>query len=135
MNGYGGMEPVAIVVALALIEYLFFVYQTGRARLRCGVPAPKTVGHEEFERHYRVQQNTLEQLIVFLPAIWIAGWYADVYAAAILGLGFVLGRAMYYRAYVNDPAARGPGFALGLAANAVLVITALVGAIAALLPG
>jgi glutathione S-transferase len=97
MNGYRGMELVAVVVALALIEYLFFVYQVGRARLRCGVPAPKTSGHEEFERYYRVQQNTLEQLVVFLPAIWLAGWYADVYAAAILGLGFVLGRAMYYR--------------------------------------
>lgn len=93
------------------------------------------MGHEEFERYYRVQQNTLEQLVVFLPAIWIAGWYADVYAAAILGLGFVLGRAMYYRTYVNNPASRGPGFALGLAANAVLVLTGLMGAVAALLPG
>lgn len=129
------MELIAVVAAIALLQYLYFVYQVGRARLRCGVPAPRTTGHEEFERYYRVQQNTLEQLVVFLPAIWIAGWYADVYAAAILGLGFVLGRAMYYRAYVNNPAGRGPGFALGLAANAVLVITALVGAVAALLPG
>lgn len=135
MSGYGGMAPVAVVVALALLEYLYFVYQVGRARLRTGIPAPKTVGHEEFERYYRVQQNTLEQLVVFLPAIWIAGWYADVYAAAILGLGFVLGRAMYYRTYVNNPASRGPGFALGLAANAVLVLTGLMGAVAALLPG
>ncbi len=129
-----GMELIAIVSALALIEYLYFAYQVGRARVRFGVPAPKTAGHPEFERYFRVQQNTLEQLVVFLPAVWMAGWYADVNAAAILGLGFVLGRAMYYVAYVRDPARRGPGFALSLAANAVLVITAMVGALASLLP-
>lgn len=129
------MELIAVVSALALLQYLFFVFQVARARQRCGLPAPRTAGHEEFERYYRVQQNTLEQLVVFLPAVWMAGWYADVVAAAILGLGFLLGRTMYYRAYVNDPTARGPGFALGLAANAVLVLTGLMGAVAALLPG
>jgi glutathione S-transferase len=129
---FAGMEPVAIVSALALLEYIFFMYQVGKARVRFEVPAPKTSGHPEFERYFRVQQNTLEQLVIFLPALWMAGWYADVYAAAILGLGFVLGRAMYYVAYVRDPRKRGPGFALSLAANAVLVATALAGALASL---
>lgn len=126
------MEIVAIVAVVVLAEYLYFVYQVGRARQRCGLPAPHVTGNAEFERYYRVQQNTLEQLAVFLPALWMAAWFADVNTAAAAGIAFALGRAMYYRAYVNNPSRRGPGFALTLAANAVLLLSALAGALARL---
>lgn len=126
------MEWVAIVAALVLIEYLVFVLLTGQARGRGGVPAPSTVGDAVFERWFRVQGNTVEQLVVFLPGLWLFATYVSPTWAAGLGLLFGLGRALFARGYVQDPARRGPGFLISLLANVVLVIGGLVGAALAL---
>lgn len=126
------MELVSIVIGLALIEYLVFTWKCGQSRGRLGVPAPLTTGHTEFERRFRVQQNTLEQLIVFVPAMLGCAHYASAPLAAGMGLVFVVGRALYARAYVIDPARRGPGFGLTLLANLVLVLGAILGAARAL---
>jgi glutathione S-transferase len=127
------MEVVAIVAALALLEYSVFVMLCGRARGRSGVAAPSTTGDPLFERYFRVQANTLEQLVVFLPGLVLFAVYVSEPAAAALGGIFILGRALYARAYVTDPARRGPGFSLTLLANGVLVAGGLIGAIVRLL--
>ena len=127
------MELVAIVAALALLEYAYFGAQVSRARGRYGVKAPATTGHELFDRHYRVQQNTAEQLVMFLPALYLFAVYVSAPIAALLGLGFVLGRALYGRGYVADPERRGPGFIVGFAASAVLLLGGLAGAVVAAL--
>jgi uncharacterized MAPEG superfamily protein len=85
-------------------------------------------GHAEFERAFRVQQNTIEQLIVFLPAMWMFGYFIDDLWAAALGLVFVASRFVYRSAYMKDPAARSKPFAIGLTATAVLLLGALGGA-------
>lgn len=126
------MQWVAIVAALVLIEYLVLVFLTGQARGRYGVAAPGTTGHPIFERWFRVQGNTVEQLVVFLPGLWLFAHYVSPHGAAALGLVFALGRALFARGYVQDPARRGPGFLLTLAANAILVVGGLIGAILAL---
>ena len=92
------------------------------------MPAPSITGNEDFERQLRVQSNTVEQLIIFLPALFLFAYYVHPQTAAGLGLVFMLGRALFARAYVNDPAKRGPGFALTILANLVLTLGALVGA-------
>ena len=125
------MELVSVVISLALMEYLVFTWQCGQARGRFGIAAPAVTGNLEFERRFRVQQNTLEQLIIFVPAIWMFGNFVDAYVAAGLGLVFVLGRFLYGRGYAVDPAKRGPGFGLTLLSNAVLLIGGLVGALIA----
>jgi glutathione S-transferase len=127
------MTYVAIVAALALIEYLIFSLAVGQARGKYGVKAPATTGHEIFERHYRVHQNTLEQLVVFLPALYLFASYASAGIAALLGLAYVAGRAVYARGYVADPEKRTAGFLIGYLANAVLLLGGLVGAIWSLL--
>lgn len=127
------MTLVEIVAAVALIEYLIFALFVGQARIRYGVKAPATTGHEVFERRYRVQQNTLEQLIVFLPAIYLFATYVHSTAAAALGLAFVLGRAIYAQSYMADPEKRTVGFVIGYLANAVLLLGGLGGAISSLL--
>jgi uncharacterized MAPEG superfamily protein len=127
------MELVAIVAALALLEYAYFGAQVSRARGRYGVKAPATTGHELFDRHYRVQQNTAEQLVMFLPALYLFAVYVSAPIAALLGLGFVLGRALYGRGYVADPERRGTGFIVGFAASAVLLLGGLAGAVVAAL--
>jgi glutathione S-transferase len=123
------MELVAIVVALALIEYVVFMMLCGQARGRFDVAAPSTHGHQTFERYFRVQSNTVEQLVVFLPGILLFGVYVSEVWAASLGLVFILGRALYARGYVTDPARRGPGFGLTLLANGILVVGGMIGAI------
>ncbi|MEE4186045.1 MAG: MAPEG family protein [Gammaproteobacteria bacterium] len=122
-----GMEPVAIVTMLILLQYFIFVLQVGRARVKHGVKAPAITGAPEFERALRVQQNTLEQLIVALPALWLFGWYLSPPVAAGLGLVNMLGRGLYSRDYRRDPAARGRGFAISQLAQLVLVLGALAG--------
>jgi uncharacterized membrane protein YecN with MAPEG domain len=126
------MEWIAIVTALALIEYMWLGLRVGNARQKYEVLAPATTGHPIFERHYRVQMNTLEQLVVFLPALWLFGRYANAWLAALLGLVFIAGRGIYAFAYVADPASRSLGFGLTFLANVVLLLGALAGAVWAL---
>jgi len=126
------MPAVALVAAIALIEYMVFSGFVGWARGRYDVPAPATSGHPEFERYFRVQQNTLEQLVVFLPALGLFAYFVDPLWAAGLGLVFVAGRALYFRTYVQDPARRTAGFLLGFLANVALVLGGAIGSLLAL---
>jgi uncharacterized membrane protein YecN with MAPEG domain len=127
------MALVAVVAALALIEYSVFALQVGQARQRYGVKAPATTGHELFERYYRVQQNTLEQLVVFLPSLYLFAAFVSGWVAALLGLAFVVGRAIYARGYLADPEKRSAGFLIGFAASNVLLLGGLLGALLAAL--
>ncbi len=65
------MEAVAIVTVVALAQFVFFSIQVGSMRGKHGVSAPAVTGHPEFERMFRIQQNTMEQLVAFIPALWI----------------------------------------------------------------
>jgi uncharacterized MAPEG superfamily protein len=125
------MEPVAIVLALALIEYFVFGILVGRARGRYGVEAPATTGHPVFERYHRVHQNTLEQLAIFVPALWMFGVYVSAPIAALLGLVFIVGRFVYLRGYVEDPKKRSTGTLITLVAQAILLVGGGVGALLA----
>jgi hypothetical protein len=127
------VEPVAIVTALVLLEYFWIVWQTGQARGKYGVPAPAMSGHPIFERWLRVQLNTVEQLVIFLPALWMFALYVHATVAAALGLGFLVGRYLFARGYVEDPAKRGPGFIVTLASSMTLLVGGLIGAIASAL--
>jgi len=123
------MHWIAIVTLLALVEYLVIMGMVGRARGRFGVKAPATTGHEIFERSFRVHQNTLEQLVVFLPSLWLFGHYASPRWGALLGMLFIVGRALYARGYVENPENRELGFGLGTVAIAVLLLGGLLGAV------
>jgi glutathione S-transferase len=123
------MEFVAIVIALALLEYMYIALQVGMARGKYNVPAPATTGDPTFERYYRVQMNTVEQLVVFIPGMLLFSHFVMPMVAALLGLVFIAGRAVYLKSYVKDPGSRGTGFIMGYVANAVLVLGALGGAV------
>jgi uncharacterized membrane protein YecN with MAPEG domain len=125
------MHFVAVVALLAVVEYMVLAALTGRARGQYGVAAPATTGHPVFERWYRVQQNTVEQLVVFFPGLFLFASYVSANVAALLGLLFIAGRAVYARGYVADPARRGTGFVITFLANVVLVFGGLIAAIIA----
>jgi uncharacterized membrane protein YecN with MAPEG domain len=129
------MASVALVASLALLVYMGIVISVGRARQRYKVEAPAVTGDPIFERHFRVQQNTVEQLVVFLPALFLFAQFVNEGLAAIFGLVFVAGRVLYAIGYVKDPARRGPGFLISSLASTVLVLGALIGSIRALLAG
>ena len=84
------MSYVALVTLLLLIQYMYFTLQTGLARGKDTVVAPATTGDVMYERKSRVQINTLEQLMVTLPAMWVCAHYFRPDVAAILGAIFFL---------------------------------------------
>nr|WP_049622457.1 MAPEG family protein [Frateuria defendens] len=104
----------ALVVLLAVLLQLGTAALVARARTRYGVHAPATSGHPLFERAFRVQMNTLEATLMFLPALWLAARYGAPLWAGLAGLLWVAGRAWYAAAYLKDPARRGSGFTLAL---------------------
>ena len=123
------MQLVAIVTALALVQYFVLGLRVGQARGKYGIEAPAITGHPIFERHFRVHQNTLEQLVLFIPALWLFATYVSAAVAAGLGVLFIVGRFVYARGYVAEPKKRGPGTALTALATMVLLVGGLVGAL------
>ncbi|HMK87319.1 MAG TPA: MAPEG family protein, partial [Steroidobacteraceae bacterium] len=123
------MAYVDIVTALAVLQFVVFGFQVGRARSQYGVKAPATSGNEIFERHFRVQQNTLEQLIGFIPGLYLFAHYFNPLWAAALGVVYLVGRQVYAASYVKDPATRGAGFGLTFFPMVILVIGGLIGAV------
>lgn len=129
------MEYVALVCGLVLLQYMAFAMLVGRARGKYGVKAPAVTGDEVFERYFRVQQNTLELIVVLLPSMWLFAQYVSAHWAAALGLVYLVGRVVYFRSYVANPASRSAGFGLSFLPIIVLVIGAMLGAGSALLQG
>jgi glutathione S-transferase len=129
------MACVNLVTLCALLEYFAFGWLVGRARVTYGVKAPAMSGHEVFDRYFRVQQNTLELLIIFLPALYIAALYWNPTWMAAIGAVYIIGRLLYLRGYVSDPAARHIGFLLSVAPIVVLVGAGVIGAVRALFTG
>ena len=120
-KGDKSMELVALITLVALIQYFVFSFQVGQMRVKHSIKAPAMSGHPEFERMFRIQQNTMEQLVIFLPALWICAQFGDPRWAAGIGLIFVIGRFVYRSGYLADPSKRGTRFTIGLLAIAVLI--------------
>lgn len=127
------MEFVAIVIVLALVQYFVFGMLVGKARATYEVHAPAISGHPVFERYYRVHQNTLEMIVMFIPAIVLFSYLVRPDIAAAIGAVYLVGRVIYLRAYVADPAKRGLGFMVSMLPVLVLLLGSGVAAIISLL--
>jgi glutathione S-transferase len=123
------MHYVHAVAMLAVLQYLFFGALVGMARGKYGVKAPAVTGDERFERVYRVQVNTLELLVAFFPALYAAAYYWPAPYVAAAGAVYLIGRMIYWRAYVRDPAQREIGFVLSLLPVFALAVAVLAGAL------
>jgi uncharacterized MAPEG superfamily protein len=121
------MEYTALVVLLALVQFTWFTLRVGAARSKYGVTAPKTSGNENWERLFRVQQNTMEQLVLFIPTMLIFSFYVSAKWGLLPGILFLVGRQLYSYEYINKPAGRAPGMGMTLLANAALLVGSLVG--------
>lgn len=114
------MAYIELVTVLALLQFLYFGMLVGNARTRYGIKAPAVSGDATFERYYRVQVNTLELLVLFLPAMWMASSHIGPIWIAGLGAVYLIGRFIYLRAYVQAPEKRSLGF--GLSALPILIL-------------
>jgi glutathione S-transferase len=122
------VELIAIVSGLALLQVFIFAFQVGKARGIYGVNAPAISGNENFERMFRVHQNSIEQLVLFIPAIWIFGYYVSAEIGAGLGVVFIIARQIYKSAYIGDPKRRAVGFGLSALSMMILLIGGMIGA-------
>jgi glutathione S-transferase len=125
----------AVDTCLALLVYLVTIGGVSRARSRTGIDAPAVTGNPEFERYFRIQQNTLEQLVLFLPSLWLFALALSPLWAGLLGLVFVAGRVLYARSYARDATKRGPGFIIGFGAAVLLLLGGIIGVVYRLLTG
>ncbi|MEP3345629.1 MAG: MAPEG family protein [Litoreibacter sp.] len=123
------MPLIEIIALLAVTQFMYFGYKVGIQRRDSGLKAPAMTGHEGFERAYRVQMNTLEVLVPFLPVLLLSGQYWPALLIAPIGIVYLVGRGLYAQAYVSNPSKRGLGFMLSLGAVAALLLLALLGAV------
>jgi glutathione S-transferase len=119
----------ALVTVLALALYFWTGLAVANARQKFGVVVPATTGHTDFERVFRVQQNTLEWLPIFLPLLWLFAFYVSDWGAAVLGLVWIVGRVLYVRGYSEAADKRHKGFFLQMGASGGLFVGALAGII------
>lgn len=123
----------AAATLLALLLYLVLVMAVGRARGKYGIKAPAVTGNEHFERTYRVQMNTVEQMVFFLPALWLYALLVNDIGAAVGGLIWVIGRAVYAAGYIAEPTKRGTGMMISFIAQIGLFMGAVYGVVRTLL--
>ncbi|OSZ63762.1 hypothetical protein CAP39_14050 [Sphingomonas sp. IBVSS1] len=121
-----------LALVLALMVYFWITLNVGRARGTYGVPAPQSGGHPEFDKRYRVQMNTVEQLVWFVPALIIGVPVLGDLVAGSLALVWSLGRIIFAVTYYRDPAKRSLGFALTMLPTFVLLIAGAWGGISGL---
>jgi uncharacterized MAPEG superfamily protein len=125
----------ALTTLIALLLYFVVTINVGRARVKHKIEAPAVTGHPDFERAYRVQMNTLEQMIAFLPALWLFAAYVSGPWASALGALWIAGRALYAVGYYRAAEKRGAGFGLAALAFVALWLGAAWGVVRALLQG
>jgi len=125
------MDLVYSVIGLAVLQFLGFGLLVGMQRVRRSVEAPAVTGDPVFERYHRVHYNTLEQLVVFVPAILMFAFYISANVAAGLGVLYLIGRLIYLKGYVADPRKRAVGFGVTWVANVILLLGGLGGAVRA----
>jgi glutathione S-transferase len=116
-----------LVTALTLIVYQVLTVNVGRARMKYKIMPPAMSGDENFERVVRVQQNTLEQLVFFLPALWLFSVYVSPLWGAVLGAVWLVGRIIFAWGYYQAAEKRVAGFAISTLSGLGLVLGSLVG--------
>ena len=125
----------ALVTCVALVMYFALEGWVGWARGKYGIVAPATTGNPDFERIFRIHQNTLESLAMFLPALWMFSAFVSPQWASALGVLWIVGRLVYARGYAIEAKRRGLGFTIAAFAAVVLVLGAGIGAVMKLVAG
>lgn len=116
-----------LVVVLAALEVFVFAALVGRGRATHGVPAPATTGPPAWERLNRIHQNSIEQLVVFVPLFLVFSLTVHKTWGAVLGVVFVAARVVYAVGYARAAEKRAAGAAMTSVVQILLGLGALVG--------
>ena len=127
------MEYTAIVTVLILLQFTWFGFQVGAMRGKHEIKAPAVSGAPEFDRSFRVHYNTMEQLVVFVPVLWLYAHMVNPMWGAGFGIVFLVARFIYQSAYLKDPAGRSLGATLTFLPALVMMIWVLVKAVMTLI--
>ena|SRR5690348_16198972 len=120
----------AAVTVLAVLISIFFAINVARNRSATGIDAPSMSGDPRLERALRIQGNTVEQFVVFVPSLWLAALYFQGWAPPIIGLVWCLGRIIYFFVY-GTSRQRFPGFAPTIFSTLILIVLAIIGIVQA----
>ncbi len=112
----------ALIAALAV--YVWSILKVGRARSAHDVPAPAVTGAAGFERAFRAQQNTVEQIVLFIPLLALAAYVWGDMWAGLYGAVWCVGRLLYIETY-----SRGQKRSLGFMLSGVLSMVVLIAVI------
>ena len=102
------------ITLLTVVLMFGLTFNVGRARGKYHVKAPAVTGHELFERAYRIQLNTIENVLMFLPALWLYAIFLSDKGAGDSGAIWLIARVWYAIAYQVNPAKRGLGFIISI---------------------
>jgi glutathione S-transferase len=125
----------ALVSLLAVALYFFLATRVAGARRTFSIKHPATTGNPDFERIFRAHVNTLEWMPTFLVPLWLCAIYLSDVTAAVLGLVWIVGRAVYFVGYRRAVEKRLPGFAIQAVVCVLLFVGATVGVVMHLLRG
>ncbi len=124
-----GMHLTAWVTLASMVMYVWVFANVGAARKKFKVAPPCCEGPVEFQSVLRVQANTVEQMVLFYPALWMcAAFFSDMWAA-IGGLIWVVGRIIYAVGYYQAPAKRSTGFLISSFGGVALMVCTIWGLI------
>jgi glutathione S-transferase len=127
---------VALSAAVTLIAILIatgFSILVARTRIATGIHPPAMSGDPRLERALRVQGNTVESFIVFVPALWLATLYFQGWAPPVIGLIWCLGRIMFAAGYMQAAEKRHLGFRISMLSMLALVVLAAIGVVQGLM--
>jgi glutathione S-transferase len=119
----------ALITLLTMVLLFAVSFQVGRARGIYKIPAPATTGNPDFERIFRVQMNTNESVLMFLPALWLFAIYTSATWAGVLGAIWLAGRIWYAIGYTSAANKRGGGFGVSAGVALILIIGAIIGVV------
>ncbi len=121
------MQWTAWVTLAALAVYFWTAVNVAKARAAYKVPAPAMDGPLGFQCAVRVQANTVEQIVLFLPVLWMCASFLGDRWAAIGGALWIIGRIVYALGYYRAPAKRHIGFMMTMASVGALGIGTVIG--------
>ncbi len=121
------MKLTAWTTLACLLMYIWIFAKVGLARKKFGINAPETQGPVAFLSVLRVQANTVEQLVLFLPALWMCAYFLNDQFSALTGLVWVAGRIIYALGYYQAPEKRSIGFGIASLSTMVLIAGTVAG--------
>ncbi len=121
------MPLTALIASIALLLYFYTLYRVIDARIKYKVLPPHDNGPEKFLCIQAAHRNSTEQLVLFLPSLWLFSVFVSQPVGAMLGLLWIVGRILYVRGYYRKAEDRLLGFIIALLVSLILLVGGMIG--------